>query len=344
MRKHLEFQWQGQRYVGSELMAALFAPDRREQYHPRLWREFGILCKDRFLRRYIRHTQSLFDLAHEPIEGQTILDCGAGFGLTAIFLALLGAKAAHGLEFQQNHIDTFAAFRDVFPADLPVFMRQGDAAAMPYEDNSFDVVLSVEAISHYRDTNGFLKEVHRVLRPGGILIISDANNGANPWRAYRTKRLWAAFENGSERGGYYGHKIGKSFLQQRREIITEAFPFLDQDVVDDLARGTSGLNRGEILAVVQYYVDVGAKPQHFYQFGTCPLDPFISHYAEFLFHPLRLAKEIGYYGFDAHVYSYFGGSRGGWVAKVNDWITQKVPTSLTIWLAHTFRIVARNRV
>jgi len=337
------FEWQGKTYHGARLMGELFAPARREQYDPQLWQRFGHLRKKRFLRRYLRHVQSLFALAKEPIAGRDILDCGADFGLPATFLAFMGAKTAHSLEPEQSQVDTFEALRTVFPADLPVFVRQGDAAAMPYKENSFDVILSMDAISHCRDITGFLKETHRVLRPGGVLIVADVHNGANPWQAKRLKRKWVMLENGREGGSFHGRHADKSFLQYRREIISEAFPFLNQDVVDDLARGTSGLSRGEILAVVHYFVETGAKPQHFYQYGTCPLDPVTNQYATRLFHPLKLRDEMAYFEFDAQAYAYFGGSRSSRMAKINDWMTHKVPTPLIIWLANAFRLVARKK-
>ncbi len=341
--KSTTFQWQGQQYDVAQLMGELFAPERRQQYDPQLWQQFGHLRKKRFLRRYRRHVESLLALAMVPIAGQDILDCGADFGLPSIFLALAGAKTAHSLEPEQNYVDTFDAFRAIFPADLPVFVRQGDAAAMPYEDNSFDVILTMDAISHCRDITGFFKETCRVLRPGGVLIVADSHNGANPWQVKRMRRRWAMLENGREGSGHH-RPIAKSFLQQRREIISEAFPFLNQDVVDSLARGTSGLSRGETLAVVHYFTDTGAKPQHFYQHGTCPIDPVTNQYATLLFNPLKLRDEMAYYGFDVQAYAYFGGSRSNRIAKVNNWLTHKVPTRLTIWLANAFRIVARKKV
>jgi len=339
----MAFRWRGQNVDGRALIRAIFAPERRAAYHQRFYQELGVLQEGDFLQRYVRHTLSLFDLAGQPVDGQTVLDCGTGFALTPVFLALSGAREAHGLEFQANHLDTFTAYRDLLPPDLPVFLCQGDAAALPYGEGTFDVVLSVEAISHYRDPDSFLQEAHRVLRRGGMLLISDANNGANPWRAYKTRRLWQAFENGASGETHYGHRIRKSFRERRAEIIRAAFPRLNDDEVERLAAGTSGLNKREILDAVQKYLDSGRFPQHLYRTGTCPLDPLIGHYAERLFHPLELAKQVEGYGFDVRVHAYFGGSRGGWVARANHLLTHYVPTRVGIRVARTFRIVARKR-
>lgn len=50
---------------------------------------------------------------------------------------------------------------------------QGDAQKLPFPDQSLDVVINVEASHCYPDFAGFLKEVHRVLRPGGHLLYAD---------------------------------------------------------------------------------------------------------------------------------------------------------------------------
>ncbi len=259
-----------------------------------------------------------------------------------VMLAGLGARAVHGLELQAPYVHTFRRYREALPETLSLHMLEGDAARLPYEDNTFDAVLSVEAISHYRDAGTFLKEAYRVLKPGGVLIISDANNAANPWRSYKTKRLWAAFELGTEGEHYYGHRIPKSFLQRRREIVREVAPHLTDEEVEALAQGTSGMTRAEIVRAVEKYLHEGIKPTHFYRWGTCPLDPILGHYAERLFHPLTLARELESIGFRVDVYPYFGGSRGGWVAWANHILSTYLPLSLTIRMARVFRIAARK--
>jgi ubiquinone/menaquinone biosynthesis C-methylase UbiE len=62
---------------------------------------------------------------------------------------------------QQQHTDSRLRF------------EQGDAENMQYQDNSFDVIINVEASHCYGSTRQFFKEVYRLLRPGGYFLIAD---------------------------------------------------------------------------------------------------------------------------------------------------------------------------
>jgi SAM-dependent methyltransferase len=54
--------------------------------------------------------------------------------------------------------------------------RVADAEDLPFADGSFDVVLNVESSHCYPDVPAFLDEAHRVLRPGGVLLLADARH------------------------------------------------------------------------------------------------------------------------------------------------------------------------
>ena len=47
---------------------------------------------------------------------------------------------------------------------------RGDATHLPFQDNSFDVVVGVDVLEHLEDDNAALREIHRVCRPGALLI------------------------------------------------------------------------------------------------------------------------------------------------------------------------------
>lgn len=55
----------------------------------------------------------------------------------------------------------------------------------PFEDNSFDTIITFQVIEHVKDDEGFIKEIHRVLKPGGTALITTPNIkmtlSRNPW-------------------------------------------------------------------------------------------------------------------------------------------------------------------
>jgi ubiquinone/menaquinone biosynthesis C-methylase UbiE len=64
----------------------------------------------------------------------------------------------------------------------------GTAEALPYPDRSFDAVVTTLSFHHWSDKSGALAEVFRVLRPGGLLALTDASVDDLPGRP---RRLWA---------------------------------------------------------------------------------------------------------------------------------------------------------
>lgn len=54
-------------------------------------------------------------------------------------------------------------------------IKHGDLSAIPYENNTFDIVLSLWVVEHLKDLPKILREIHRVLKPGGYFIFSTPN-------------------------------------------------------------------------------------------------------------------------------------------------------------------------
>ena len=92
--------------------------------------------------------------------------CGEGYGS-----ALLG-RVAHRVLGVDLDAETVAFARRNYGSPHVLFQR-GDAADLELEPNSFDVVVSFETLEHLTDHDGFLTGIRRVLRPGGLFIVSS---------------------------------------------------------------------------------------------------------------------------------------------------------------------------
>ena len=99
-----------------------------------------------------------------PTEGR-VLEIGHGPGL------LLEALAA-GIDLSPGMIRQ--ARRRLQRAGLPARLVRGDAVALPYRTGSFDGIVATFAISAIPDGGAAMREMARVLRPGGVLSLVDA--------------------------------------------------------------------------------------------------------------------------------------------------------------------------
>lgn len=330
--------YQGRRIDLNALLAEILDKQRAGHYHPWFYTYCGKLTNPAQVERYVRLRRTIWRAAGIDPAGKRILDAGAGFGINALLMALVGARVVHALDIHRGMIGTSRAYLDRLPFHVPVHPALGDVAYLPYEDDSFDIVISIEAISHYHEVDRFLSESARVLRPGGKLVVVDTNNGRNVFTRRWVRRIWELFENGPA-GEIPGHKVERPFILKRRDIAQRLYPQLSDAELDMLARGTSGLWGEELQSHFRAYVEQGRTPTSYYRGGS-PIDPLNGVYIEYLFDPAQLARDIGSLGLRPSLHTYFGGARGGWVHAANEALSVPVLASLTLPLARGFIISA----
>ena len=121
------------------------------------------------------------DFVHEMVKwgglaqlppGTTVLDVGCGIGGSSRILARDYRFEVTGVTISPQQVKRA---QQLTPAGITAKFQVDDAMALSFPDASFDVVWSVEAGPHMPDKAVFARELMRVLKPGGILVVADWN-------------------------------------------------------------------------------------------------------------------------------------------------------------------------
>jgi ubiquinone/menaquinone biosynthesis C-methylase UbiE len=109
-------------------------------------------------------------------EGASVLEVAPGPGYMAIEMARSGRLRVTGLDISRTFVGIAA--RTAREAGVAVDFRQGDVARMPFEAESFDLVVCQAAFKNFPLPHTALSEIHRVLRAGGTAVIQDMSHDA----------------------------------------------------------------------------------------------------------------------------------------------------------------------
>jgi SAM-dependent methyltransferase len=109
--------------------------------------------------------------AADFVINKSVLDAGCGSGYGANFLACKGAKYVLGVDISPEAI---AYAREHYHRDNLEYQVM-DVTNLELDDKTFDVVVAFEVIEHLQNQEKFLAEIARVLRDGGLFIISTPN-------------------------------------------------------------------------------------------------------------------------------------------------------------------------
>jgi len=127
----------------------------------------------------VRGTQkSASSIADRLKPGAQVLEVAPGPGYLAIEIAKLGDYSVSGLDISHSFVRIAA--ENARKAGVSVDFGHGDAAHMPFPDESFDFVVCRAAFKNFSDPVGALNEIHRVLMPGGRASIFDLRKDASP--------------------------------------------------------------------------------------------------------------------------------------------------------------------
>jgi len=119
---------------------------------------------------YAEHMARYF-FAGQFVAAKNVLDVASGSGYGARYLSNKGAAKVVGVD---NSREAVKYSQEKYQTSGIEFIL-ADAAKLPFEDDIFDIVVSFETIEHLDDQEKFLREIKRVLKKDGLLIISTPN-------------------------------------------------------------------------------------------------------------------------------------------------------------------------
>jgi arsenite methyltransferase len=225
-----------------------------------------------------RHA-TLHRLALQPAE--RVLDVGAGPGFLVAEMAEQVGPAGHvtGLDIA----DSMVALAQRRCAQEPIANRttivKGNATALPFPDASFDVGVSTQVYEYVPDITRALTELHRVLRPGGRVLILDTDWDSVVWHAHDRARMQRVLAAWKERFAdpYLPRTLARrlhdaGFEVHCRDVLVLFNPDYDPDtysvtngrIMADFVVGRQGITRDEVAAWTRDLEQLGREGDYFF--------------------------------------------------------------------------------
>ena len=145
----------------------------------------------------------------------------------------IGTGSGYGVEVVAPHARRFVTVDKHVPApellQLPnVEFRQAEVPPLDFPDGNFDCVISFQVIEHIRRDGDFVREIARVLRPGGRFVVTTPNAPMsltrNPWHvreytADELRRLLAGSFSTVETLGVFGNEKVMDYYEENRRSV-----------------------------------------------------------------------------------------------------------------------------
>jgi ubiquinone/menaquinone biosynthesis C-methylase UbiE len=128
------------------------------------------------------------DILHQLAGARRLLDAGCGPGQFSILAAeALPQAEVFGIDLAATMIELARGHSADSPAAPRLHFEVADVTHLPFPEGHFDAVMSTGSIKHWPDPIAGLRELHRVLAPGGRAFIVEMNRVA-PRHAIRAQR------------------------------------------------------------------------------------------------------------------------------------------------------------
>ncbi len=174
-------------YEDNKLAQVLYHDWEARTYDEKWSISFDERCTSIVRDRFVKVLRS------SPRSGETLpfgraLELGAGTGFFSLNLLLSGlVEEVHVSDLSPGMVE--AARANAQRLGFTIEGRVADAESLPYEDDSFDLVVGHAVIHHIPDVEAALREVLRVLRPGGRFVIAGEPTTIGHWYARHLGRI-----------------------------------------------------------------------------------------------------------------------------------------------------------
>jgi SAM-dependent methyltransferase len=195
----------------------LKAPDARDQRFYDYWQkviDWTDPAAPTWMAHFDQRVRECSKIADEiaqykPLSGQRVLDIGCQTGALSCVLAERGAHVT-GVEPEAWVLR--AAEERAAGWKVPLTLQTAVGEALPFERHSFDVVCFVDVVEHCRDAHACVREIARVLAPGGVAYIYGPNRLSPQW-------LWSDPHYALFGASVLPPALGRRYVEWRRDKV-----------------------------------------------------------------------------------------------------------------------------
>lgn len=185
----------------------------------------------------------------------TILEVGSGYGFDLCYLRKMGLDA-HGIEpganlgFEGRYDQAVELLEANGIAEARQILHQGRGESLPFEDETFDIVYSVSVLEHVQDIKQCVTEALRVVKPGGVVVMSVPTY--NSFKEDHYNILWLPYLLKSKRlAKWYVRTIYK-----RSDWFIDELNFITPRLFKKLARQTPQLKGMKLYLHINPHVPI----------------------------------------------------------------------------------------